>query len=123
MPVMVLYKDKKIPLTIADDIATKTAKITHELAVDSAIEVRTLEPASTFNANEIHLEMAFRDFGDWSDEQLADYHEKVMSIIGAILKRHKLEAAFSFYILPTQPPRSIWAQSSTKKSGENQWWA
>lgn len=113
MPVMVLYKEKSIPNAVAADISTTTAAITHDL-LDAKIEVRVIEPVYAYNANEIHLEMRFRDFGEWTDEKLADYHEEIMSNLGEVLRSHHIKCTYSFYIIPSTPPRSMWAQGTTK---------
>lgn len=113
MPVMVLYKDKKIPAEIADDISSELARITDEM-LKGKIEVRTIEPVGSYNANPIHLEMRFRDFAEWPDSELEKYHKSVMELIGRILEKKEIACAYSFYIIPSMPPRSKWAQAESK---------
>lgn len=112
MPVMVLYSAKDIPVAVIADISKGVATLSTEL-LDASIEVRALQPVYAYNANEIHLEMGFRDFGEWSDERLADYHMQVMAKLGEVLSAHKLHCSYSFYIVPSAPPRAIWAQDKT----------
>jgi hypothetical protein len=112
MPVMILYKNKSVSVKITDAMSLAIAKVTDEL-LKAKIEVRVLEPVSAYNANEIHLEMRFRDFGEWDDKQLENYHRSVMQVIGAVLKKHEIKCSYSFYILPSTPPRSIWAQAKS----------
>jgi hypothetical protein len=112
MPVMVLYKDKDIPAAVAESLAEEMAAVTQDL-LDAKIEVRAVEPVYRFNANEIHVEMRFRDFGDWSDEQLKTYHEAIIKCMGEVLDRQGVGCTYSFYIIPSVPPRSIWAQAKT----------
>jgi hypothetical protein len=109
MPVMVLYKDKDIPLAVVKVVIKEIALVTHEL-LDAKIEVRVVEPVYRFNANEIHIEMRFRDFGEWSNAKLEAYHSAVMEQGVKVLREHKVLCAYSFYIIPTTPPRSLWAQ-------------
>jgi hypothetical protein len=114
MPVMVLYKDKSISNEVVAEMANALAAATQK-RLKAKIEVRALEPVYRFNANEVHIEMRFRDFGDYTDEQLEHYHSEVMTKLGDILKKHKVICSYSFYILPSLPPRSLWAQGSTDK--------
>lgn len=109
MPVMVFYKDKGIPDAAAEAVIQEIADLTRT-DLDAKIEVRVLEPKFSFNANEVHIEMRFRDFDEWTDEQVTQYHQKVMAGIGRVLKKHKASCQYSFYIIPTMPPRSLWAQ-------------
>lgn len=114
MPVMVLYKGQKINVSVTESIARALADVTKQ-QLDAAIEVRVVETVYAYNANEIHIEMQFRDFGEWTNEQIATYHEAVMGVIGKELKQAGVVCAYSFYIIPSTPPRSIWAQD---KSGD-----
>ena len=109
MPVMMLYKDKKIPVDVAIKVADLLATMTSE-KLNAKVEVRVVEPIYSHNANELHIEMRFRDFGEWSDKQIADYHDAVMQAIGNTLKEQGVKCAYSFYIVPSKPPRSMWAQ-------------
>lgn len=110
MPVMVFYKEKQIPTEIATKISEEIAQATKSL-LNAAIEVRIIEPLATFNANEIHIEMQFRDFNEWDARQLEKYHNEIMELIGKILKNNTLHCSYSFYIVPSNPPKSIWAQN------------
>ncbi len=112
MPVMVFYKDKTIPTTAANDVIQELADIT-EAELQAKIEVRVVEPIQTYNANEVHIEVRFRDFGEYTDQVLQNYHDRIMAGIGKALKKHKLTCQYSFYIVPTMPPRSIWAQNKS----------
>lgn len=112
MPVMVLYKEKSIAATVAADICQKLAAITKAL-LQAKIEVRVLEPVSAYNANEIHVEMRFRDVNDWTEDDLQHYHSEVMDGIKYVLKEHGTKCSYSFYIIPSLPPRSIWSQQKT----------
>ena len=109
MPVMILYETKPFPSAMLNEIAQSIASLTKE-QLDAKIELRVVQTVFAYNANEIHLEMRFRDFGDWTNEQLTDYHVAVMSKLGNILSRHKITGSYSFYIIPSTPPRSIWDQ-------------
>jgi hypothetical protein len=113
MPVMVFYKDPSISLEAAQHITQALAKITKEI-LDAAIEVRVIEPEYTFNSNEVHIEVKFRDFGEYSDEKLATYHQSAMDKIGDSLKKHSIKCSYSFYIIPTPTPRSMWAQAKSE---------
>ncbi|HUD11854.1 MAG TPA: hypothetical protein VMS08_05565 [Candidatus Saccharimonadia bacterium] len=108
---MVLYKDKSVPLAAAKDMSDALGAITREMLGES-YEVRVIEPLAAYNANEVHIEIRFRDFGTWTDELLADYHARVMKQIKAVFTRHQLKGQFSVYLLPSQPPRSIWSQDT-----------
>ncbi|MEK7571605.1 MAG: hypothetical protein AAB553_05005 [Patescibacteria group bacterium] len=109
---MVFYKDRDIKASIAEDVTKEVAETTQKLLA-AKIEMRIIEPVATFNANPIHIEMQFRDFGDWSEKQLEDYHAEIMKSIGKVLKKNKITTQYSFYILPSLPPRSIWAQEKS----------
>ena len=109
---MVFYKDKIIPLLVASEISEELAVVT-DAVLKAKIEVRILEPIYMFNANEIHIEVRFRDFNEWSNKQLEDYHGKTMKMIKKILQKHKIKCQYSFYILPSMPPRSIWTQEKS----------
>lgn len=109
MPVMVLYKDKSIATAVSEGIAEAVAAVTDK-ELKAKVEVRVIEPVTSFNSNEIHLEMRYREFMEWSEQQLASYHKAVMAAIGEVLKSENIKCAYSFYILPSTPPRSIWAQ-------------
>jgi hypothetical protein len=113
MPVMVLYKDKSISVRTAEAISQAVADVTNE-KLKAKIEVRVIEPVASFHPNEIHLEMRYREFNEWSDEQIEDYHQSVMVVIGKVLADNDVDCAYSFYILPSAPPRSIWAQGKSK---------
>ena len=109
MPVVVFYKDKKI----SDDVARRIINVLAEVSKDSlkaAIEVRVVEPVISYNANEIHLEMSFRDLGEWSVDQLKAYHHEVMADIKQLLLAAGVKCAFSFYITPQPSPPAIWEQ-------------
>lgn len=112
MPVMVLYKEKSISLDVTEAISKELADLT-KADLDAAIEVRVVDVVQSHNANDIHIEMQFRDFKQWSDKRLEEYHAKVMSKIGDVLSAHDVKCAYSFYIIPSNPPRSIWAQNKT----------
>jgi hypothetical protein len=109
MPVMVLYKDKSVPLVAAHDMSDALGRITREKLGES-YEVRVIEPVASYNANPVHIEIRFRDFGTWSDQLLADYHKEALAAVGQVFKSHGLHGQFSVYILPSLPPRSLWAQ-------------
>jgi hypothetical protein len=109
MAVMVLYKDPRISLNIARAVMKMLAQTSREM-LDTAIEVRVVEPLASHNANELHVDMHFRDFGDWSDELLADYHAAVMRQFYALLVERNIKCAYSFFIFPSDLPRSIWGQ-------------
>jgi hypothetical protein len=106
---MIMYKDKSVSDNVCEPIAHAIAQITDSL-LDAKIELRIVETIFAFNANEVHIEMRFRDFGEWSDRQLEDYHKKIMASLGDILKEHHISCSYSFYIIPSVPPRSIWSQ-------------
>jgi hypothetical protein len=109
MPVTVLYETREFSRNFLDDLTQSIAEFTAgQLA--AKIEVRVVQTVYAYNANELHLEMRFRDFGDWTDEQLAKYHAAVMTKIGDTLGKHGESAAYSFYVLPSVPPRSLWDQ-------------
>ncbi|HUD11718.1 MAG TPA: hypothetical protein VMS08_04875 [Candidatus Saccharimonadia bacterium] len=110
MPVMVLYKDKRISLSVAAQVTKTLADVT-KAELGAPIEVRIVEPVDTYNANELHIEMGFRDFGEWTDKQLENYHASVMKQIEVTLRAEHVACAFSFYIVPSMPPRSLWAQT------------
>ena len=112
MPVMVFYKDRVISTAVAAEIAEEIAKETKTL-LNAAIEVRVVEPVYSFNANEIHIEMQFRDLNDWDEKQLASYHKAIMASIENVLKANNIHCQYSFYIVPSQPPKSIWAQGKS----------
>ena len=112
MPVIVLYKEKEIPTKVTTEIATSLAALTNEM-LKAKIEVRVLEPVDSYNANEVHLEMRFRDFGEWSDDQLSTYHKAAMDLIGRVLASAGIRCSYSLYILPSDPKRSIWDQAKT----------
>jgi hypothetical protein len=114
MPVMVLYQTREFPKEVLEGIANLLASVTHD-QLDAKIELRALRTEYSFNANEIHIEMRFRDFGEWSSDQLTQYHETVMTQLSDVLRQHDFEGAFSFYILPSNPPRSLWAQAKIRK--------
>lgn len=110
MPVMVFYKDKNVPLEAAKDVMKALSEVTDEVLA-AKIEVRVVEPVLlSANANPVHIEVRFRDFGEYTDEQLQLYHDKAMTAIGDGLRDYKLRGKYSFYIVPSMPPRSIWAQ-------------
>jgi hypothetical protein len=109
---MVFYKDKSIPGEVAADVTQALADVTSAV-LDAKMEVRVVEPVQSFNANEIHIEMRFRDFMEWDDDALQQYHDKIMAAIGDVLKSHGVSCRYSFYIVPSLPPRSIWAQSKS----------
>ena len=110
MPVMVFYKDKSISDKVAADVTQAVADVT-DVVLDAKIEIRVIEPTQSFNANEVHIEMRFRDFKEWDDEALQQYHDRIMTAIGDVLKSHAVSCQYSFYIVPSLPPRSIWAQN------------
>lgn len=112
MPVMVLYKEKNIPVKICASIANELARVTDNL-LGAKIEMRVIETVYTYNSNEIHVEMRFRDFNEWSDQKLNNYHNEVMKCIGKVLKTNKIKCSYSFYIIPSTPPRSIWEQNKS----------
>lgn len=109
MPVMVFYKDKSIEPEAAQEVMEALANVT-SAELDAKIEVRVVEPVLSFNANKVHVEMRFRDFGEYTDKMLEEYHTKAMAAIGAALKKHNVACQYSFYIVPSMPPRSLWAQ-------------
>lgn len=109
MPVTVFYKDKSVPHGAAEEVMRELADATSSM-LDAKIEVRVIEPVQSLNANAVHIEMRFRDFGEYSDKQLQQYHQKAMAAIGEALKKHDVKCQYSFYIIPSMPPRSIWAQ-------------
>jgi len=110
MPVMVMYKDKSVTDAASTDIMQALSAATREL-LDSASEIRVIEPLTARNANIVHIEIRFRDFGDWPDKLLADYHESLMARIKQVFETHHMRGQFSVYILPSLPPRSIWSQT------------
>lgn len=113
MPVMVFYKDKSVKAEAAEEIMQVLADVTDEI-LKAKIEVRVVEPVlQSPNANAVHIEVRFRDFGEYGDQQLEQYHDKVMAAIGEALKKHQVDCHYSFYIVPSMPPRSIWAQGRT----------
>ncbi len=114
MPVMVLYQTRPFPEEVLEDIAHSLASLTNK-QLSSKIELRAVQTTYSFNANEIHIEMRFRDFGEWSDKLMADYHAAVMKELGNIFNKHAIECAYSFYIVPSAPPRSIWGQANTSR--------
>ena len=109
MPVMVLYKDKSVPTSVAHDVSDALGRITREKLGES-YEVRVIEPVAAYNANPVHIEIRFRDFGAWSDQFLSDYHKELLDAIGQVYKAHGLHEQYSVYILPSLPPRSLWSQ-------------
>lgn len=112
MPVMIFYKDKNIDISVAKAIAESLAKVTKQ-TLDASIEVRVVEPQYTYNSNEIHVEMRFRDFDEYSDKRLEEYHSIAMETVGQVLKKKGIKCQYSFYIIPTQPPRSMWSQETS----------
>ena len=109
MPVMVFYKDKSITAEAAQEVMQALADTTSSV-LQAKIEVRVVEPVQSFNANDIHIEVRFRDFGEYKDDDLQRYHDEIMAAIGQALKKHGVKSQYSFYIVPSLPPRSIWAQ-------------
>jgi hypothetical protein len=109
MPVMIFYKDKKVTAAAAQDVMQVLADVTAR-ELQAKMEVRVVEPVMSLNANAVHIEMRFRDFNEWTDETLQSYHEKMMAKIGEALSSHDFHGQYSFYIVPSMPPRSIWSQ-------------
>jgi methionine synthase II (cobalamin-independent) len=112
MPVMVMYRDKIIDDKVCADVAEAIAQLSDKL-LNAKIELRVLDTTYAYNSNKLHLEMRFRDFNEWSDSQLEDYHQQVMDILGDTLKAHSVKCGYSFYIIPSIPPRSIWSQDES----------
>lgn len=109
---MVFYKDKSVSLDVAEQVSKGLAKVSKEI-LDAAIEVRVVTTEYAYNANEVHIEVRFRDFAEYSDDKISTYHDAVMKEIGLILKANKVACRYSFYIIPTMPPRSMWAQAKS----------
>ena len=110
---MVLYRDKKITQSAIQEIMEELGRTTDAL-LKAKIEVRVFDVMQSYNANELHIEMRFRDFKEWSDSDLENYHKQVMSMLDGVLNKHNLAIAYSFYIVPTTPPRSMWDQGRVK---------
>jgi hypothetical protein len=112
MPVMIMYKAKSIPNDVSAAISEELSKVTRNL-LKEAIEVRVIEHVQVYNANELHVEVRFRNTSQYSDELLQKYHEAVMFGIDAVLTQQDIKCAYSFYIIPSLAPPAIWGQAKT----------